>query len=122
MRNLSLEKQTSRLRWGTEQRLEFIEFRLFWDGIVNRSDITERFGVSVPQASADLTQYRELAPENIRYDASGKRFLPTPSFNPRFLKPNAERYLAQTKAISENVIARPETWIDQLPEVGITPI
>jgi hypothetical protein len=43
---------------------------------------------SVPQASADLTQYRELAPENIRYDASGKRYLRTEDFRPRLLKPN----------------------------------
>ena len=27
------------MRWGVEQRLEFIEFRLLWEGGVNRSDI-----------------------------------------------------------------------------------
>ncbi len=117
-----MQNQTGRLRWGTEQRLEFIEFRLFWDGWVNRSDITERFGVSTPQASADLTQYRELAPENIRYDASGKRYLLTESFRPRLLKPNAERYLAQLRALSEDVIAPLDTWIGELPEVGVAPI
>jgi hypothetical protein len=117
-----VEKPRTRLRWGTEQRLEFIEFRLFWDGVVNRSDITERFGVSVPQASADLTQYRELAPENIRYDASRKCYLRTEDFRPRLLKPNAERYLAQLRALSDEVIAPLETWIGALPEVGVTPI
>jgi predicted DNA-binding transcriptional regulator YafY len=117
-----VEKLPARRRWGTEQRLEFIEFRLFWDGIVNRSDITDRFGVSVPQASADLTQYRELAPENIRYDASRKRYLRTGDFRPRLLKPNAERYLAQLRALSDEVIAPHETWIGQLPEVGVAPV
>ena len=39
------------MRWGVEKRLEFIEFRLFWEGGINRADIMERFGVSVPQAS-----------------------------------------------------------------------
>jgi hypothetical protein len=110
------------LRWGPEQRLEFIEFRLFWEGRVNRSDITDKFGVSVPQASNDLTQYRELAPANIRYDSSEKRYLPTPEFRPHFLKPNAERYLAQLKAISEDVIDRSDTWFTELPDVGVTPI
>ena len=43
------------IRWGVEQRLEFIEFRLFWEGGINRGDIIEIFGVSVPQASKDLT-------------------------------------------------------------------
>jgi hypothetical protein len=117
-----VEKSPARPRWGAEQRLEFIEFRLFWDGYVNRSDITDRFGVSTPQASADLARYREFAPENIKYDASGKRYLPTDHFGPRFLKPNAERYLAQLKALADDVIALPDTWIDAMPEVGVVPI
>ena len=29
----------ARLTWGVERRLEFIEFRLFWEGGVNRADI-----------------------------------------------------------------------------------
>ena len=53
------------IRWGVEQRLEFIEFRLFWEGGINRGDIIEIFGVSVPQASKDLTMYQEAAPGNV---------------------------------------------------------
>ena len=30
-------KPARNLRWGVEQRLEFIEFRLFWEGGINRS-------------------------------------------------------------------------------------
>ena len=111
-----------RRRWSIETRLEFIEFRLFWEGALNRSDIVEYFGVSVPQASADLTQYKELAPTNIRYDSSEKRYLPTAEFHPKLLRPNAERYLAQLKAISEDVIAPADTLIAELPDVGITPV
>ena len=117
-----MDSPNTRLRWGTEQRLEFIEFRLFWEGGLNRSDLTEQFGVSVPQASNDVTQYRELAPANTRYDLSGKRYLPTPDFDPKLLRPNAERYLAQLKAVSEDVIARSDTWIAELPDVGVTPV
>ena len=117
-----METPSGKLRWGTEQRLEFIEFRLFWDGSVNRSDIAERFGVSAPQASSDLAQYRERAPENMEYDASAKRFLPTRTFKPRLMKPNAERYLAQLKALNEDVIGTLDTWISELPDVGVLPI
>jgi hypothetical protein len=117
-----MEKMSARPRWGIEQRLEYIEFCLFWDGSVNRSDITKRFGVSVPQASTDLAQYRDRAPENLVYDTRSKRYLPGPDFRPRLLKPNAERYLAQLRALEENVIAPLDTWIGELPEVGITPI
>ena len=42
------------MRWGVEKRLEFIEFRLYWEACINRADITDQFGVSVPQASKDL--------------------------------------------------------------------
>ena len=61
------------MRWGVEQRLEFIEFRLFWEGSINRADIVDFFGVSVPQASKDLTLYQERAPGNLEYDTRGKR-------------------------------------------------
>ncbi|MBA4172962.1 MAG: transcriptional regulator [Hyphomicrobium sp.] len=110
------------MRWGTEQRLEFIEFRLFWEGAVNRSDITARFGVSVPQASGDLSLYRELAPDNITYDASEKRYRPTDVFVPRFLKLNAERYLAQLRAVADGVMEIDDTLFTQMPSLGVMPV
>ncbi len=65
-----MENDRSELRWGVEQRLEFIEFRLFWEGHVNRSDLMDQFGVSVNQASTDLNRYIGFAPENMVYDKS----------------------------------------------------
>lgn len=111
-----------KLRWGPEQRLEFIEFLLYWDGGLNRSDITERFGVSVPQASNDLTAYRDLAPENLEYDSSGKRYVSTSAFRPRFLKPNPDRYLAQLKAISDGIIDIADTWLTIGAATGVLPV
>lgn len=115
-------KQDERRRWGTDQRLEFIEFRLFWEGGVNRSDITEHFGVSVPQASNDLTKYKELAGDNIQYDASAKRYLATEKFHPRFMKPSADRFLSQLKAVTDGVMSRDETLIERLPSADSMPI
>jgi predicted DNA-binding transcriptional regulator YafY len=80
-------------RWGVERRLEFVEFRLFWEGGVNRSDIVEEFGVSVPQASKDLSLYQEQAPDNIRYDRSQKRYFASESFRPKFIELDAAAYL-----------------------------
>jgi hypothetical protein len=51
------------LRWGVERRLEFIEFRLFWEGHVNRGDLMEAFSVSMNQASTDLNRYIGMAPD-----------------------------------------------------------
>jgi len=42
------------VRWGIECRFEFIEFRLFWKGHVNRGDLMPVSGISINQASADL--------------------------------------------------------------------
>jgi predicted DNA-binding transcriptional regulator YafY len=110
------------LRWGVEQRLEFIEFRLFWEGGVNRSDITDYFGVSVPQASKDLSQYQALAPENIVYDRSEKRYFAAERFNPRFMQPDANRYLAQLTSIADRTSQREETWLSRPPELDTMPI
>ena len=44
-----MDRDKAELRWGIEQRLEFIEFRLFWEGHVNRIDVMQQFGVSVNQ-------------------------------------------------------------------------
>jgi len=81
------------IRWGIERRLEFVEFRLFWEDGVNRSDIVEEFGVSVPQASKDLALYREQAPDNIRYDRSLKRYFASDTFRPKFIELDAAAYL-----------------------------
>ena len=70
------------MRWGVEQRLEFIEFRLYWEGQINRADITEQFGVSVPQASKDISLYEEKAPGNLVYDKSDKRYRTSAAVQP----------------------------------------
>lgn len=67
-----MDNDRSELRWGVEQRLEFIEFRLFWEGHVNRSDLMDQFGVSVNQASTDLNRYIGFAPDNMVYDKSAR--------------------------------------------------
>ncbi len=116
------EQASPKIRWGAEQRLEFIEFRAFWEGGVNRSEITERFGVSVPQASNDLSQYRELAPENLVYDSSAKRYVAAPDFKPLFLSPNTDRYLSQLRAKAEGIIRLEETWFGVAPPAEAMPI
>jgi hypothetical protein len=110
------------MRWSVGTRLEFIEFRLFWEGGVNRSDITSFFGVSVPQASKDLGQYQQLAPDNIAYDKSGKRYLKTDSFQPLFIKRDADRYLAQLRSIADRIIPPSESWLGAAPPLDAVPV
>lgn len=82
------------LSWSVEQRLQFLEYRLFWEGGLNRSDIIDEFSVSIPQASKDLSLYQTLAPENLRYDKSEKSYFAADGFKPLFIKPDAETYLS----------------------------
>ena len=119
---MTIIEVAAKRRWGAEQRLEFIEFRAFWEGGVNRSDITERFGVSVPQASNDLAKYRELASGNLRYDSSAKRYVATHNFRPHFLVPTPDRYLSQLRASAEGVIDLAETWIGTAPDAQAMPV
>ncbi|WP_208449440.1 WYL domain-containing protein [Paraburkholderia phenazinium] len=111
MRSVMTES-TAKNRWGVEQRLEFIEFVLYWDGEINRSRIIDQFSVSGQQASNDLTRYQAIAPQNIRYDLSSKRYVPTEEFRCQFLKPDAEKYLGQLHALSSGVIRKEDTWLD----------
>jgi WYL domain len=108
--------------WSVEQRLEFIDFRLFWEGTIRRGDIREKFGVSIQQASIDISKYRESAPENLVYDGSKKRYFAATRFKPVFYTPNPDRYLAQLRAIKEDVISHDETMIGDLPECDVLPI
>lgn len=117
-----MAEKLPKLRWGVEQRLEFIEFRLYWEGGINRSDIIDFFSVSVPQASKDLSQYQELAPGNIHYDRSEKRYLATDDFEPLFPEPDAARYLTQLKSIAENVLAPEEFWGAGVPAFEVLPM
>ncbi len=110
------------LKWGVERRLEFIEFRLYWEGGVNRSDIIEAFDVSVPQASKDLTLYQERAPRNAVYDKSAKRYVASNEFQPCFLKPDAGQYLNQLRSVAEGILASSESWIAHSPPYAGPPI
>lgn len=111
------------MRWGIEQRLEFIEFRLFWEGSINRADIRECFGVSIPQASKDLTLYQERAPGNMEYDPRTKRYVAAEKFVLRFLQPDPYVYLTQLRSVAEGIVPAHDSWIAELPrtDVALTP-
>lgn len=118
----SLEKTKDRqLRWGVEQRLEFIEFRLFWEGHVNRGDLMDQFGISINQASSDLSRYAEYAPGNMLYDKSARTYVRGLEFTPQFLEPDASRYLAQLRSVADGILDREDSWISDLPPYAASP-
>ncbi|MBP7338711.1 YafY family protein [Niveispirillum sp.] len=113
--------ERSDLRWGIERRLEFIEFRLFWEGHVNRGDLMDAFGVSVNQASTDLNRYIGMAPDNMVYDKSARTYIRGSEFEPLFLKPDASRYLSQLRSVADDILDRADAWIGQFPSYDAAP-
>jgi WYL domain len=105
--------------WGVTRRFEFIEWRAYWDGRLNRGDLEREFNISTPQASVDLRNYREAAPGNIEYNATDKVFVATANFRPMFLRLSPERYLLQLHSIKTGGIERSETWFGDLPPVDV---
>lgn len=109
------------LRWGVEHRLEFLEFRLFWEGYVNRSDLTDKFGISANQASSDLNRYLAHAPDNMLYDKSAKTYVRGPAFAPLFFTPSASQFLSQVRSVSEGLLGIDDVWIANRPAYDCAP-
>lgn len=112
--------EDSEIKWGLAQRFEFVEWRAYWAGRLNRKDLEDEFGISTPQASTDLRRYQEAAPGNIEYDATQKVYLASEGFNPKFLKLSPERYLLQLQALKSGAIRKEDTWFDRVPPVDIS--
>lgn len=111
------------MSWGVGQRLEFIEFRLFWEGSINRADLVSFFDISIPQASKDLALYQDRAPGNMDYDKRSKRYVAADKFVLRFLNPDPYVYLSQLRSVAEGTVPAHDSWIAGLPaaDVALTP-
>jgi predicted DNA-binding transcriptional regulator YafY len=114
-------KKGKQLNWGVERRYEFIEFRLFWQGRINRGDLMDAFGVSTQQASLDLNAYIDQANRNLVYDKSLRTYLRGKHFKPKYLKPDAEEYFAQLRAVDQGLVSAKQSWISVFPGFEATP-
>lgn len=81
--------------WGIEQRLAFIDFRLFWEERINRSQLIEYFRISTQQASADIQEYLRISGTTVIYDRSAKAYRPGEDFHPHFVSSSPNDYLNQ---------------------------
>ncbi|WP_105385214.1 helix-turn-helix transcriptional regulator [Neorhizobium alkalisoli] len=107
------------LRWGVAKRLEFIDFRLFWDGSFNRKDLVDFFGISEQQASSDIALYQARADHNLTYDRSLKSFVRSEEFEPEFIGPFSDRYLLQLMAVKNGWMSGSDTWFSETPPVDV---
>lgn len=77
------------LPFTVRQRMAHIERCLFWKGELQRADLIERFGVNPAQAATDFSAYMAIAPGNMDYNKSRKRYLPLAGFSPIFIQPTS---------------------------------
>jgi len=69
-----------RMTYAKEQRLRLIDFLLLHYGHINRAALMDYFAISEPQASRDIADYLAIAPTNVAYNKSSKRYVVTPEF------------------------------------------
>jgi hypothetical protein len=109
------------LRWSIEQRLGFIEERLFWLGEVNRTDLVRRFGVSMGQASVDIARYLAHEPKGVTYDKRAKRYVADATFRPVLAAPDAKSFLGELRLVDLGILAPGETMLGAPPPFAATP-
>lgn len=62
------------MNWAAKQRQIFIRERLNETGQINRADIMQEFGISIAQASLDLSAFRDENPKAVTYDLKLKTY------------------------------------------------
>lgn len=63
------------MNWFAAQRQEWIAETVRVFGFINRAHLVRKFGISVPQASADLRDYQAAHPGMLVYDKTQKCYL-----------------------------------------------
>lgn len=105
--------------WGQDRRLEFIEFRLLWDGKINRGEVADHFNVSIQQASLDFAQYMFLTKENMEYDRREKVYRATKQFTPLFVAPDTQTYLNELSGLAAGTISPSFSFMGARPSCDI---
>lgn len=80
----AVEEHLATLSQSQRERLCHIDFKLYFLGSVNRTDLVSRFGIKEAAASRDMSLYKDLAPKNIEYDTKAKTYIQRESFSPIF--------------------------------------
>lgn len=69
-----------KLNYAVEQRLRLIDFLVSNYDSVGREQLVDFFGISLPQATRDFRTYRQIAPGNLVFDDSTKRYRKSSKF------------------------------------------
>ena len=78
------EQRLEALPQATRERIAHIDFTLMFKGEAVRADLIERFNIAPAQVTKDFMLYRELAPQNIEYDAQRRLHVRSAQFHSLF--------------------------------------
>ena len=113
-------------KWSRKRRIEFIDFRLSIDGKINRADLVDFFGISIPQASLDLSYYRDLVTncnpprENLHYDMHQKVYLRTEDFKPVYPDQcGSSNFFNDLIQYAKNELPQSKNYFGFTPDVGL---
>ncbi|HEB93387.1 MAG TPA: WYL domain-containing protein [Gammaproteobacteria bacterium] len=87
-----------------QERLSHIDFRAWFIGQVGRSGLVARFGMGDAAATRDLALYRELAPQNLTYNAKTKIYTPAAGFKPIYQHKASQVLAALSQGFGEDFI------------------
>ncbi len=99
------------LSHAQRDRLAYIELRLRFVGEVQRGDLSQRFGIQTAAATRDFTLYKRLAPANLHYDASGKRYVLGDAFSPLFEMPLPRVFSFLTQGFGDGEPTLSKPWV-----------
>jgi hypothetical protein len=105
--------------WGQDRRLQFIEFRLLWDGKINRGEVAEFFNISIQQTSLDFARYMVLAQDNMEYDRSEKVYRAAKAFKPVLIAPDTQTYLNELAGLTTGTISPSVSYVGARPTCDV---
>lgn len=108
-------------KWSQDRRLEFIDFRLRWEGKLNRADLTKQFAISIPQASLDIAKYLELAPANMNYDKRARVYVASDTFKSLYVSSNALQYLNELLMTQTGLLEPEASSLGWRPSMALMP-
>ncbi|HEB93394.1 MAG TPA: WYL domain-containing protein [Gammaproteobacteria bacterium] len=93
-----MNKLIGDIKWGTRQRLQYIEVMAYYTGVVTRSDVARAFGISDAAATKDLKLYGQLSGDSLHYRHNVFGFVPSEGFQPLFADLSPARVLPMIAA------------------------
>lgn len=79
-----VDQQLNELSQTQRERLFHIDFKAWFLGSLNRTDLIDRFGIKEAAATRDLSLYRDFVPENLKYDSIARIYRCSDNFKPLF--------------------------------------